>query len=251
MFTSSIAATGPHRTHSVVPDDGVLASTRAALTPDALAHSPSPREAPGQKHVPLPDPAGARAQDPEVRAAVQGLLGADDDVAGFVVYELLQRVAQRGLETQRALQRGAQSTLNIAKRQEAGHTLDQVLGQNKSAKVNATGMISGSLLTLAGVVLGASGEQRFLGQFAYQATQALQPMISVVDRSSATLGGSYHANLATLAIKDDAIDTQGGSAALEAARAAVETNQERLKSAAEFVSSYLQRRADVLDRMAH
>jgi hypothetical protein len=182
---------------------------------------------------------------------VQGLLGADDDASGFALYELLQRVAQRGLETQRTLQRGAQSTLNLSKVQEAGHTLDQVLGQNKSAWVNAVGMGGGAALTLVGVAFGLSREQPFLGQIASQATQVLQPMISVVDRSSARLGGSYHANLASLAIKDDAIDTQGGSAALEAARAAVEAGQERLKSALDFLSGHMQRRADVLDRMAH
>ena len=254
MLTPLPTAAGPQRAQGVVPQEAVT-TARAAATPGVTPFGPAQpgfaQPGPAHGQPPLPDPDGPQAPERAVQGVVRGLMGADDDISGFTLYALLQRAAQRGLETQRTLQRGAQSTLNLAKSQEAAHTLDQVLGQNKSARVNALGMGSGAALTLVGVALGVSHEQPFLGQIASQATQVLQPMISVVDRSSARLGGSYHANLASLAIKDDAIHTQGGSAALETARGAVEAGQERLKSALDFLTNHLPRRADVLDRMAH
>lgn len=235
-----------------MPTSGPKAGGMAPLAPAEKYGSAERREVVGQQDgtaaVPvLPEPYGAPAADARLRGVMSSLHSDDDNVSGFVLFDILQRVHQQGLNTQRTLQRGAQLANNKAKRDEGYHTLDQVLGQDRSAWVNTAGLTSSALLSVCCAILGFDG----LGQIASQATQVTQPVLTVVDRTSQRFGGAYHASVAALALKEDGLNTQGSNTALEATRGAVTAVQEKLQQSFDFISSYLQRRADTLDRMAH
>lgn len=218
----------------------------------SAAPSNAPRQAastpPGP--APLPDPEGEQAHDRAVAAVVQAL-DSDSDASAYTAYAIMQRLHARSQATQSSLLREAQAAVYAAQRQEAGHTLDQVLGQNRSATINAAGMATFTLANFSGVFLGFKLDQPFITQIASQANQIAQPFINVADRSWGALGGTHRANLASVQLKDDAIHIQASTRATEALRAAKESDQDKLRQAADFLSNHLQRRAETLDRMAH
>lgn len=203
-----------------------------------------------QGPAPLPDPEGEQAHHRAVAAVVRAL-DSDLDASAYTAYAIMQRLHARSQATQSSLLREAQIAVYAAQRQEAGHTLDQVLGQNRSATINAAGMAVFTAVNFTGVVIGFKKDQPFITQIASQANQIAQPFINVADRQWGALGGTHRANLASVQLKDDAIHIQASTRATEALRSAKESDQDKLRQVADFLSNHLQRRAESLDRMAH
>lgn len=239
------------------PSFGLVRATGAQAAQKTDAQAPSPTLPPVGAQLPtaggpapLPDPCGPQARDREVRAAIT-TLSHDLDSSVYMAYALMQRVAAMSQATQSTLLREAQAAVNAARRQEAGHTLDQVLGQNTSARINALGMGTFAVVNIVGVCLGYNFDKPFVGQMASQATQIAQPFINVADRQLAGLGGSHRANVAGLKLKDDAMNIQAGTLAIEAVRAAKETNQDKLRQVSDFLERHLQSKNESLGRMAH